>query len=142
MSAFATISAAIAAKLAEATAISAQIYRARMRPLAEQHADAIVVRCKVGEAERFAIAGAPIDWQSTWRVECYARASASTPDAAVDTLLGAAYARLAADPTLGGTVIDMHIQRIDFDDAEEAQDIACAVITYLVQHRTGAAALT
>lgn len=142
MSAFATISAAIAAKLEEATAVSAQIYRARMRPMAEQHTNAVVVRCEGGEAQRFAIAGAPIDWQSTWRVECYARASASTPDAAVDSLMAAAYARLAADPTLGGNVIDMNIQRVDFDYAEEAQDLACATLTYLVQHRTGAAALT
>ncbi len=142
MSAFATITAAIAAKLAEATAVSSNIYRARMRPVGEQFTDAIVVRPEGGEAQRFATYGAPVDWQSTWRVECYARASASTPDAAVDTLLGAAYARLAADPTLGGAVIDMNVQRIDFDFAEEAQDLACGVITYLVQHRTGAAALT
>ena len=136
MTAFSTIVGAIVTALQGAPAVSPQVYRARMRPIAEQHTTAVVVRLQDAQAERFAINGAPVNQSTTIAVECYARSSTLDPDVAVDTLLADVYAKLAADTTLGGLVSDLFVTGIAWDFDMDAQHTACATLTCLVQHRT------
>lgn len=133
---FGTIVAAIKTRLEAAPAVSAQVYRARLRPVAEQHLDAVVVRIHSGIAARFGILNGPTDWDTAIDVECYARSATLSADAAVDTLLAKVWARLAADASLGGLVMDMNPQEINYDLAGEGDQMACATLSLKVLHRT------
>lgn len=128
---------AIVTTLGAATPVSTSIYRTRMRPIAAESADAVVVRPVDSQIERFAINGAPMNLQTTIAVECYARAGAATaPDAAVDALLAAVYAKLQADTTLGGLVMDLFVSRIGFDFDVDGEHTACATLSLEVAHRS------
>lgn len=133
---FAGIVAAMVARLQTAPAVSTQIHRARMRPLAADWTSAVVVRIQDAQLDRLAIAGAPINTDTTIVVECYARSASLSPDLAADALLQAVYARLAADPTLGALVADCQPTSLAYDFDADADRTACVLITYLVRHRT------
>lgn len=127
---------AIVTALGTATPVSASIYRTRLRPIADDKADAVVVRPVGAQIERFAINGAPMNLQTTIAVECYARAGTATaPDVAVDALLAAVYAKLQADTTLGGLVMDLFINRVSYDFDVDEQGTACATVSLEVAHR-------
>jgi hypothetical protein len=97
----------------------------------------VVVRPVGSQIERFAINGAPMNLQTTIAVECYARAGTATaPDAAVDALLAAVYARLQQDTTLGGLVMDLFISRVSYDFDVDEQGSACATVSLEVAHRS------
>lgn len=136
MTAFNVILAAVKTKLEQAPAVSTQVYRARLKPVAAQHNDAVVIRIQGGSAERFAILGGPTDWDTTIDIECYARSATLSPDEAVDALLGKVWARLAADTTLGGLVMLLHQSDLSYDFSGAADDMACATLTLKVMHRT------
>lgn len=134
--AFGTIVAGIVTRLQAATAVSAQVYRARLKPIAAQHTDAVVVRIESSTPERFAILNAPTDWDTVIAIECYARSATLSADAAVDALLARVWAKLAADTTLGGLVMDLNPVSLEYDFAGEADQIACATLGLRVVHRT------
>lgn len=136
MTAFATILGAIVTKLNAAPAVSSQIYRARLKPIAAQHDDAVVIRIEGGAGERFAILGGPTDWDTTINIECYARSVTLTADEAVDQLLGKVWARLASDTSLGGLVMYLHQAELNYDFAAAADDMSCVTLTLKVMHRT------
>lgn len=136
MTAFATVVAAMVSALQSAPAVSPQVFRARMRPLAEQHSTAVVVRIQDAQAQRFAIQGAPVDFATTIAVECYARSATQDADVAVDQLLSDVYAKLAADTTLGGLVQDLFAASLAYDFDVDAERTACVTVTYQVQLRT------
>ena len=133
---FAGIVASVVALLNAGTPVSPQIDRARLRPVPEGQATAVCVRVKSSELDRLAIRQAPINLDTTVVVECYARSNTATPDLVADALLAAVYARLAADPSLGGTVADMQPLSLDYDFDADADRTACISLTYLVRHRT------
>ena len=141
MSALNDIVAAMVAALAAKPAVSANIERARVRVLPETWTSAVVVRIESATLELSALAGAPIDTDTTVVVECYARSNTTAPDVAVDDLLAAVYARLAQNPTLNGLAADMAATGINYDFSTDAAQHACATVTYLVRHRTGALTL-
>ena len=96
----------------------------------------VAVRLLDAALERFAVRGAPFNVDTILAVDCYARASGGvTPDLAVDALLGAVYARLAQDPSLGGLVQDLEPTSINFDFDVDGEHTACATLTYMVRHR-------
>ncbi|MDB5967333.1 MAG: hypothetical protein JWQ72_3833 [Polaromonas sp.] len=136
MTAFANILAGIVTKLAAAPAVSATIDRARLRPIPEATADAVVVRIESSTPDRFAILGGPTDWDTVIAIECYARSTGLTADQAIDALLGKVYARLAADTSLGGLVGDLTPTDLNYDFAAGADHMACATLTLKVLHRT------
>lgn len=142
MTAFNTIVGAIVAALQAATPVSNQVYRARMRPVAAQFTDAVVVRIANAQAQRFDIGGAPVDFTTNIAIECYARSATLAPDVAVDALLAAAYARLMADTSLGGLVMDLNLTEINYDFDAEAEQLACATLTLEVRHRVSSTTLT
>lgn len=136
MTAFADITAAFVAVLSAAPAVSANIFRARDRVIAEDQANAINVQFDGATPYAGAMSGAPIDWESKISVECYARTTATSGDLAVDPLLSAAYARLAADSTLGGTVADIGAPQIEAEYDAQGQKTGWVRMTYTVSHRT------
>lgn len=134
--AFANVVSAMVAALSAGTPVSAQIHRARIRPTAQEWPDAVVVRLQESQLDRLAIMGAPVNADTTVVVECYARSTTLSPDLAVDAILQATYARLAADPTLGATVADCQFVSVNFDYDVDGDRLGCAQLTYIVKHRT------
>ena len=134
--AFASIVGAMVAKLGAAPAVSSQVYRARLRPLAQQHSDAVVVRLLSATPSMGAIAGGPVDWVTSVAVECYARTTSTTPDVAVDSLLGAVYAKLMSDTTLGGLCADLFPADAMADFDADGEQTACITLQFEVHHRT------
>jgi hypothetical protein len=142
MSAFASIQAAIIAALSAATALAGgRIYANRLRPIADGTATAIVVRLEQASGTEMVIG--TVDWQSSFTVECFARATTGTdPAAAVDTLLSDVWARLSvlSFETLGANVaLD---PRIDWQYDELDTPMVCAVLRLSAQHRTTNSTLT
>lgn len=142
MTVFANIVTAVVAVLSAGTPVSPNIFRARMRPIAAQHDTAVVVRLGPALPERGDIGGAPVDFTTALAVECYARSATTTPDLAADALLEAVYARLMADPSLGGTVMDINLTGIDPDFDEAIEKTACITLQLSVRHRASSTTLT
>lgn len=136
MTAFVDITAAFVAALSAAPAVSANIFRARDRVIAEDHVNAINVQFDGATPFVAAMSGAPVDWASKISIECYARTSATTADLAVDPLLATAYSRLAADTTLGGIVADIGAPQIEAEYDAQGQKTGWVRMTYTVSHRT------
>lgn len=134
--AFSSIVGAIVAKLQQAPAASQQVYRTRLRPLASQHSDAVVVRLVSSMPSMGAITGAPVDWITSIAVECYARTTITTPDQAVDSLLAAAFAKVMSDTTLGGLCGDLFPAGVTADFDADGEQTACITLHLEVQHRT------
>lgn len=136
--AVAAVVSAMVATLQAAPAVSPQVHRARLRPMAADWATAVVVRPLSVAFEPFAIQHAPFNLDTQIAVECYARASAGTSgDAAVDALMQAVYARLMSDTTLGGLVGALRPDRLDFDLDADGDNTACATFTFTVLHSAG-----
>lgn len=136
MSAFIDITAAFIAALGAAPAVSANIFRARERSLAEEHNTALNVQFDGADPSTGVMLGAPVDWRSRVTVECYARSSSVSGDLAVDPLLSSTYARLAEDPTLGGLVADIGTPTIEAEYDAQGQKTGWIRMTYAVSHRT------
>jgi hypothetical protein len=129
-----TAAAAFVAKLQQAPAVTTVVSRTRLRPLAAEVSESVVVRPHGAEpAEGDLPTGHPTSWTAVIDVECYKRAAAGTaPDAAVDALITAVYARLMADPTLGGAVRWIQPAGLGYEyDAAAEQDV-CATFKFLV----------
>ena len=135
--------AAIVAALNAPTPVATQVARVRLRPMAAEQAQAVVVRPLQAEvSEKSLYPDQPVSWTSAIAVECYARSGvATTPDVAVDSLVEAVYARLMADPTLGGVVLSLQPQAITWDFDADGEQTTCAVITFHARQRSAGATL-
>lgn len=143
--------------LEQAPAVAPLVQRSRRRAVPADVDTAVVVRLKDAQAERGAILGAPVDWETILVVECYARGTEDEdylrgtgridPDAQslfypkagdelVDPLLKAVAERMASDPTLGGAADDLELLSVVWDTSEAADRFGAATLTYLVRHRT------
>jgi hypothetical protein len=141
--AFAQIAADIAAALSAATPISNQVYRARKHPVAEQHDDALVVRLIGTQVTEMTLAWGRMLCQTLVAVECYAKGpNTSPPDTTVDALLQAAYARIAGDATVNADTRTVTLEAIDWDFDQAADQMACATMTWRVEHEVENAAIT
>ena len=132
---------AIVAALTAGTPVASQVARVRLRPLAAAQAQAVVVRPLQTDASVSSLSpDLPVSWTSAISVECYARTSAATtPDLAVDSLVEAVYARLMADPTLGGAVLSLQPQSMSWDFDADGDQTACATLVFhALQLSTGA----
>lgn len=129
------VSAAIAALSAQPR-ICKGIYRARPIAINEQDDEAISVQWDRALPERATIAGAPIDWNTQFSVECFARSTRYAGDLAVDPLLERVYERLADDPTLGGMVDDLIVVAIEAENAADGKKTGWVKLTYIAVHRT------
>lgn len=136
--AFGAIVAGIKTALEASPAVSTMVERARLNTVPEQQETAVVIRLESAQAERFAILNGPTDWDTTIAIECYARSAGATQsaDAAVDALLAAVWAKLAADTSLGGLVMDLNPLSLVYDFDGAADNLACVTLALLVKHRT------
>jgi hypothetical protein len=114
-----------------------------MRPWKAGVSSAVVVRPVRADAiTPQLLAGGSYAWDALIVVECYARAAAGTsPDAAVDSLLGAVYGRLMADQTLGGAVRHIEPTTIGYEFDVDEQATACASIQFIARSVTAPNAL-
>jgi hypothetical protein len=129
---------AVVASLQSGTPVCSQIARVRLRPVAQATALAVVVRpIQTQVAEAAMAPGYPVSWTTTIAIECYARAGSSTPpDIAVDALLEAVYARLMADPTLGGAVLALQPQDLSYDFDADSDQTTCATLVFNARQKT------
>lgn len=143
MTAISSVVAAFVSALQAAPAVSASIERVRLRPWKAGIASAVVVRPVRADAiEPQLMGGGAYAWDAMIAVECYARAASGTsPDAAVDTLLGAVYARLMADQTLGGVARHIEPSTVSYEFDVDDQATACAVITFMARSVTAPTSL-
>lgn len=139
MTAFATLIGAMAAALAEAPAVCTRIHRGRARPASAEWPEMVVIRPIDATLQPLGVLGAPFNVDTRVAVECYARsAPGNSPDVAVDTLLGAVYARLMTDPTLDGLIGDLRPEALAYDFDADAEASACAILTFTAVHRVQA----
>lgn len=132
---------AVVAQLATAPSITeAPVLRGRRRPISESVAEQVCVYFAGSTPARGTIAGAPIDWATGVRFDCYARAgeSVSGDQAALD-LHARAWNRLMANPTLGGFATDLEPMAV-VPSLEDEADSPLGMVSgaVLVKHRTSA----
>ena len=141
--AFATVVGAMVAALQAAPAVSAQVHRVRLRPMAQDWQTAVVVRPLGVELADAVGQGVACVWTTSVAVECYARApSGTSADLGVDAVLQAVTTRLLADRSLGGTVGDLALGAIAYDFDTDGDATACATLTYQIRHATAANPVT
>jgi len=135
---------AIITALQTTPAVATQIDRVRLRPLAANVTAAVVVRPLKSEVAEAAMSpGAPIRWSTHIAVECYARATPGTaPDAAVDSLLVSVYARLMADPSLGGALLGLQPSDVEFDFDADGDQVVCASFLFRASSRCAASSFS
>lgn len=138
MTALLSIAQAFEQKLAAMPAIADAVYRAKTRPMPEQHSKDICVRlvAAIKQNALSAAFGNPQDFETTITVECRARSTSIQGDEAVDALLAAVNDRLQLDPQMGGQAMDINLQFINYDFDNDADNTAVAILTYAVLHRT------
>lgn len=135
------VTAAFVTRLQASPAVSSNIGRTRQRPWPEDVSDAIVVRPLGADIDEGA---AVLFGSDTWlvrvAVECYARAGQGTaPDAAVDTLLAAVYARVMGDETLNGALPDGVVpQSLQYDFDADGDQAATATLVFQARMTSGA----
>lgn len=139
-----TAVAAVIAALNAGTPVATQIARVRLRPMAQAQAQAVVVRPLQSEVPETALnPNLPVSWTSAISVECYARSGVATaPDVAVDSLVEAVYARLMADPTLGGVVVSLQPQSLTWDFDADGEQTTCAAFVFTARQRAVGATFT
>ncbi|MDQ2821937.1 MAG: hypothetical protein M3Y65_16345 [Pseudomonadota bacterium] len=116
--------------------ISPNVFRARDRSLAEQYDTAIAIEWSGSDPYQGAIKGAPVDRDSVFTVECWARTTTQTSDLAVDPLMVAIHARIMADTTLGGLVSDVAEPRQMPENTAEKKKTGWVVQPFVITHRT------
>ena len=133
---------AVVAALSAAPAVAGQVLRARMRPLAADQASMVVVRPVESAVTEDELAGPVVAWNTLIAVECYARTNTATsPDLAVDAVLQAVHARLAANPTLSGAVLSIQPRKVTFDTDADGEASVCAISLFTARQRAEAGAL-
>lgn len=138
LTAFVTITGALVDLLKVDPPVSVNIFRARDRdnPVAEQFDDAVNVQFDGALPNPGAILGAPIDWDSRFTVEIFARTTSSSADLAVDPLMAEVFRRLQADTTLGGLVDDIGAPTIEAEYTAEQKKTGWVRMAFPVKHRT------
>lgn len=144
MSAQLSIQSAIVAALNSAPALS-NVRANSMRPMSASQSQSIVVRLIQSRAATPQVLSGSYEWVTDYQVECLARAANASTDPAsvVDSLLDAAWARLASMSPSGVGVIDVRMLpeiQWQYDDADTP--MAAAIISMQVLHRTAATSLT
>lgn len=114
--------------------------------LGEEVRECISVSLDASNPNRTALRGHPVQWDTDVMLECYARVDGRDDGApaggrASRALHLRAYARLMADPSLGGVAIDLQEPQLRFDRDLLDTRLGCCVATYRVVHRTAAGSM-
>lgn len=125
----------IAACLASPALADGRVVGNRRRPMAQESASQVFVYLEDSVASREVIG--LVDWRTRIRIECLARAtSAASADDAADALAASVYARVMADPTLGGKAIDTEAQAMAWTEDEVDPALSACQQIFSVWHRT------
>lgn len=120
------------------------IWRDRLKPLKAGQLEAIVIKLLASRGTRAGVASGPIDWLTTYGIECYRRCAADEiPTEMVDPTLSAVFARLSGvGPGLAQGVEDvLPDPAIDWDLGDGETPLVCATLQVRIVHRTQAAQL-
>lgn len=127
----------------ESAQVSANVFRNRSRVVPKEMPTAVVVRSSQAQGETSAGMCAGDQWQLVLAVECYARARVGVDlEDALDELLLAVTAAVAADRTLDGVVADVAPTAVHWEFDVDGEKTACATVTFIVQQFTAAASLS
>ncbi len=131
---------AIMAALQASPAVCPVVDRVRMRPVQQGSRQAVAVRPVQAEPGGTLLPnGQPVQWLSTYAVECYASCGAdTTPDVVADGLVHAVYARLAEDPTLSGAVVQLTPAGVSYDFDADGERACCVTLVFNARHPGGA----
>lgn len=113
----------------------------RGRPMAAQFKRQIHVYLDTSIPERAQLTLQPDDWMTRLRIEASARADETTGldgEENADELAKEAYARLAADPSFGGLLMDLVPLGLAWDTEEADTQIAVTQLVFDAKHRTPA----
>ena len=133
---FSQVVGAVLAALQASPPVCEAIHRARTNVMPDDEREAVSVQWEQSQPQPGTIAGAPIDWSTRLTVECYARSVEESGDVAVDPLLQRVYERLAADPSLGGTVTDLQFMGVEAENTAEGKKTGWVRLVYVADHRT------
>lgn len=127
----------LAALLAVPPLAGGNVSEEEQRMHAEDVAEFIVVRFNDSVPGRGTIRGAPVDWLTTFSVECHARSDErGSAGRASRRLHKEAFGRLMGDPTLGGVVMDLQEPHLTSDQTQRDSDMGCLIAQYVALHRT------
>lgn len=133
MSAFSTLVTDVIALLNAAPAVAGgRITRASERDVAQSAETALAVRIESSTPERGPMGA--ITWISTLAIDIYARGN--TPDTVADPILALVYARVMADTTLAGTLIDLAPAELSWAYEAAETDLCVLTVRFAAQHRT------
>lgn len=128
---------AVAAALQRTPAICDRIDEQRDLTLPAGVAASVSVFRDTSRAAPGAILGAPVDWTTRIRVLVKARTTAAGPaEANADALALTAYARVMADPSLGGVADDLVPEDLTWDQDDADSGVALALLNFRITHRT------
>ena len=128
---------ALVAALQASPAVSANVFRARTRPIAADASTAVVVRVQSSTINPGVITGAPMDFDTQVAIECYVRSRTGTdPDVAADALLSAAYNRVLLDTTLGGLAGNVLPTGLTYDFDADGEQTTCVTLALQITHRS------
>lgn len=127
-----TILARIATTLASTSGVSGRVYRSRVEPLARGESPALVIEPSSDQATLDTVA--TLFWTLTVRITCVVRSA--IPDQAADAVMLDAHAKLMADTTLGGLVVDIVPGTMTFELIEADQAAGVISVEYQVTYRT------
>lgn len=108
----------------------------------EEADEAVGVSMGSSSPARAEILGAPVDWTTDITITCFARADGSTSQGRASRALHArVFARIMADPTLGGLAFDLFEPQLTAERDPADNRLGALIATYPVQHRTAARTL-
>lgn len=144
MSAFLDLRDAVRALLAAPPALAGGfIHAGRAFPLPAETAQGIFVRLSRGAGQAPFAGDTRVDWNTDIVVAMAARGAAGTDgEAAVDTLLAAVYARIAAAAPLGNADHWTVEPAVAFEVDEADQTLGAAELRLRVRHRTASGDLS
>jgi hypothetical protein len=115
----------------------------RTRAMAEQFKRQVHVLLDAAPVDRAEFSGHPDDWMTRIRFECCARADdvagldgEENADDLAKAVYGVLGAAIAADPTLGGLVMDLIPLAMAWDTDEADSQLAIVQLAYDAKHRT------
>ena len=133
---------AVVAALSAAPAVADVVTRSRVRPLQVGQATMAMVRPVEASVLEDELAGPVAAWETLIAIECSARPSAANaPDVAVDGVLQAVHARMAANPTLGGVVLAITPRKVSWDLDADGDSTVAAVSIFSARQRANGGAL-
>lgn len=129
------ILAAITTALSGTTGVSTRIYRSRVEAFARNEAPALLIEPAADSAQDPPISSCYIDWRLNVDIAVYTRGA--VPETLAAPIIVDMHARLLADRTLGGLVMDIWPTTVQHQREQGDTAAGCTICSYLVRYRSG-----